>query len=76
MQNKRLAAKERANFEGELIIEVEKVMLGPNCKAIAVYTGDLALVNTRELTNAFVTKFCTDADNEEAIEHYVEQGLS
>ena len=43
----------------ELVIEIEKQMLGDNCKAIVVYTGDLAKVNPSQVTKTFIDKFCT-----------------
>lgn len=43
----------------ELQIEVEQVMYGPNCKAVVVYTGDLARITIKKLTKTFIDKFCT-----------------
>lgn len=43
----------------ELQIEVERVMYGPNCKAVVVYTGDLARIPLKKLTKTFIDKFCT-----------------
>ncbi len=54
-EHKRLKAKDREDNTEEMIIEIEKVMLGPSCKAIVVYTGDLAKISTNDLTTAFTT---------------------
>lgn len=43
----------------ELAIEIEKQMVGDNCKALVVYTGDLAKITPRKVCKSFVDKFCT-----------------
>jgi hypothetical protein len=34
-------------------------MIGDNCKALVVYTGDLAQISSSKVTKAFIDKFCT-----------------
>jgi len=44
---------------GELSIEIEMMMVGSSCKAMIVYTGDLAHVRSKHVSKVFVEKFCT-----------------
>ncbi len=43
----------------ELSIEVEKIMVGQNCKALVVYTGDLVKITSKNVCKAFIDRFCT-----------------
>lgn len=44
---------------GELALEVEMIMVGQNCKAMVVYTGDLARIRSKHVSKTFIEKFCT-----------------
>lgn len=42
----------------ELCVEVEKHSVGGTCKALVLYTGDLAKVNPQQVARHFITKQC------------------
>jgi hypothetical protein len=44
---------------GELSIEVEMMMVGQSCKAMVVYTGDLAHIRSKHVSKSFVDRYCT-----------------
>lgn len=43
----------------ELVLEIEQLIYGGSCKAILVYIGEIANVNSKEMAFHFFEKYCS-----------------
>ena len=48
----------QSELDSELVLEIEKLIVGPNFEALVVYTGDLVHVTSKEIIKRIIDTEC------------------